>query len=125
MTAGANRGHQGAGLGQGGQDATGTKGAPVTAIKVTSEQLQSVSSSLSSGSDEVASRLATMESQVRALVDADWSGAASDSFRDLYEQWHRSAESLKQALDGIAQMLGQAGRTYQDTEDALASQLRG
>ncbi len=97
----------------------------MAAIKVTSEQLHSVSSQLASGSEDVAQRLASMESQVLALVDADWQGAASDSFRDLYEKWHRGARDVKEALDGISQMLAAAARTYQETEDQLAAQLRG
>ncbi len=95
------------------------------AIKVTSEQLQSVSSQLQSGSEEVSQRLESMRSQVQALVDADWQGAASDSFRELWEQWHVGARQVKEALDGIAQMLGQAARTYEETEAQLAAQMRG
>ena len=94
------------------------------AIKVTSEQLQSVSSQLQTGSDDVSRQLDSMESKVKALVDADWQGAASDSFRDLWDKWQRGAAQVKEALDGISQMLSQAARTYQDTEDQIASQMR-
>lgn len=95
------------------------------AIKVTSEQLQTVSSQLNAGSEEVSQQMASMESKVKSLVDADWNGAASDSFRDLWDKWHKGAADVKEALTGISQMLGQAARTYQDTEDQLARQLRG
>ena len=95
------------------------------AIKVTSEQLQSVSSQLQRGSEDVSQQLGSMESQVKGLVDAEWQGAASDAFRDLYDKWHRGARDVKEALDGISTMLAQAARTYQDTEDQLAAQLRG
>ncbi len=95
------------------------------AIKVTSEQLHSVSSQLQTGSEEVSQRLESMRSQVQALVDADWQGAASDSFRQLWEQWHVGARQVKEALDGIAQMLAQAARTYEETEAQLAAQMRG
>jgi WXG100 family type VII secretion target len=97
----------------------------VPTIKVTSEQLSSVASQLQSGSGEVESQLASMRSQVSGLVDADWAGAASDSFRDLWEQWHTGASQLREALEGIHQMLSQAARAYQETEDQLAAQLRG
>jgi WXG100 family type VII secretion target len=97
----------------------------MTAIKVTSEQLRSVSSQLHTGSEDVSQQLQSMESKVKALVDADWQGAASDSFRDLWDKWHTGAAQVKEALDGISQMLGQAATTYQDTEDQLARQLRG
>lgn len=95
------------------------------AIKVTSEELQSVSSQLQSGSQEVSQQLSSMESRVKALVDADWQGAASDSFRDLWDKWHRGAADVQEALTGISQMVNQAARSYEDTESQLASQLRG
>ncbi|MGH8998927.1 MAG: WXG100 family type VII secretion target [Acidimicrobiia bacterium] len=94
-------------------------------IKVTSEQLSSTASQLASGSGEVENQLSTMRSQVSSLVDADWAGAASDSFRDLWDQWQTGASQLREALDGIHKMLTQAAQAYQDTEDQLASQLRG
>ena len=97
----------------------------MSTIKVTSEQLSSVASQLQSGSAEVENQLSSMRSQVSALVDADWAGAASDSFRDLWDKWHTGAGQLREALDGIHQMLSQAARTYQETEDSLAQQLRG
>ncbi len=95
------------------------------AIKVTSEQLDSVSTRLRNGSEDVSQQLSAMESQVKALVDADWHGAASDSFRDMWDKWHTGAGQVKEALNGISQMLKQAATTYQDTEDQLARQLRG
>lgn len=94
-------------------------------IKVTSEQLSSVASQLSAGSAEVESQLSSMRSQVSSLVDADWAGAASDSFRDLWDKWQQGATQLREALEGIHQMLSQAARAYQETEDQLSAQLRG
>ena len=97
----------------------------MSAIRVTSEELQAVAAQLGRGSVEVAQQLGAMESRVRGLVDAEWTGAASDAFRDLWDQWQRGAGDLREALDGISRMLGQAARAYQDTEDQLAGQLRG
>ena len=97
----------------------------MSTIKVTSEQLSSVASQLQSGSAEVENQLSSMRSQVSGLVDADWAGAASDSFRDLWEKWHAGAGQLREALDGIHQMLAQAARTYEETETSLAQQMRG
>src|SRR5688572_30660120 len=94
------------------------------AIKVTSEQLQSVSSRLQRGSEDVSQQLGSMESQVKGLVDAEWQGAASDAFRDMYDKWQRGARDVKEALDGISTMLAQAARTYQETEEQLTAQLR-
>jgi WXG100 family type VII secretion target len=93
-------------------------------IQVTSEELQSVSGNLVTGSQDVSTRLGSMESQVKALVDANWQGAASDSFRDLWDRWHVGATQLREALDGISQMLAAAAVAYQETEDQLSSQMR-
>lgn len=97
----------------------------MSTIKVTSEQLSSVASQLSSGSAEVENQLSSMKSQVSSLVDADGGGAASDSFRDLWEKWHTGAGQLREALEGIHQMLSSAARAYEETEANLAQQLRG
>ncbi len=92
-------------------------------IKVTSQELHNVSTSLTNGGEDVATQLSQMESQVKALVDADWQGAASDSFRDLWDQWHKGAADVKEALDGISQMLKQAGTTYEQTEEELSRSM--
>ncbi len=41
------------------------------------------------------------------------------------DKWHTGAAQVKEALDGISQMVGQAATTYRDTEEQLASQMRG
>ena len=94
-------------------------------IKVTSEELRSTSADLQRGSEDVAQQLQSLEGKVRSLVDAEWSGAASDAFRDLWSQWHQGASQVREALDGISGMLSRAAQAYQDTEDELANRLRG
>lgn len=94
-------------------------------IKVTSGELLSVSAELRGGSEDVAQRLQSMRSRVQGLVDGEWAGAASDSFRDLWERWHSGAHQLQEALGGISEMLGQAARVYEETEEQLARQMRG
>ena len=58
-------------------------------------------------------------------MDADWQGTASHSFQEMWLQWHNGARQVQQALMGISQMAGKAGQVYQQTEDQLATQLRG
>jgi len=97
----------------------------MTTLKVTSEQLLSVANQLSAGKEDVEQQLLSLESKVKSLVDADWSGAASDSFRDLWDRWHTGANQIRDALQGISQMLTETAKAYQATEDQLTSQLRG
>jgi WXG100 family type VII secretion target len=94
-------------------------------ILVTSEEVTGVSGNLATGAEDVASQLGQMESKVKALIDANWTGTASDSFRGLWDKWHHGAAELNEALTGISTMLGETARAYQETEDKLASQLRG
>ncbi|MDQ6838679.1 MAG: WXG100 family type VII secretion target [Actinomycetota bacterium] len=96
----------------------------MSTIKVTSEQLSTTASSLSSGEQEIAGKLSQLHTQVQALVDADWQGAASGSFNELWMKWHQGSLQVQEALQGISQMLGKAGQVYQQTEDQLANQLR-
>ena len=93
-------------------------------IKVTSEELRATSADLQRGGEDVAQQLQSLEGKGRSLVDAEWSGAASDAFRDLWTQWHQGASQVKDALDGISGMLSRAAQAYQDTEDELANKLR-
>ena len=92
-------------------------------IKVTSQDLHTVSGHLSSGSSDIESRLATLHSQVQALVDNGWQGSASAAFNDLYTQWNTAAGQLKQALDGISTQLGNAATTYEQTEASLTQSM--
>jgi len=94
-------------------------------IKVTSEELLATSQALSTGADNVDQELTSLRAKVDALIGAQWSGAASASFNELYQEWQRGAAQVQEALQGISQMLDGTARTYQDTEDALAQQLRG
>ena len=94
-------------------------------IKVTSDDLISTAQSLSSGASHVADELASLRSKVESLIGAQWNGAASQSFHELWQKWHQGAAQVHDALDGISQMLSGAARVYQDTEDQLATNLRG
>lgn len=94
-------------------------------IKVTSEDLISTAHSLSSGATHVAEELASLRSKVESLIGGQWNGAASQSFHELWQRWHQGAAQVHDALEGISQMLTGAARVYQDTEDQLASNLRG
>jgi WXG100 family type VII secretion target len=92
-------------------------------IKVTSEDLHSLSAQVQTGSASIQDQLARMAGEVRGVVGGDWQGAASSQFDALWEEWQRSAAGLRDALDGIARLLNQAGTQYQSTEDAIRSSM--
>lgn len=90
-------------------------------IRVTSEDLHSLSSNVQSGSNSIQDQLGRMQGEVLGVVGGDWQGAASGQFHSLWEEWQRSAAGLKDALDGISRLLNSAGSQYQATEDAIRS----
>jgi len=92
-------------------------------IKVTSEDLANASSQLSTGSQEIDTQLHTMHNLVQDLVDSDWQGAASTSFKDLYQEWNTSAANLRQALDGISKLLANAASAYASTEQQIQQSM--
>jgi len=89
-------------------------------IRVTPEQLQSVSAQLNSGSANIESTLSQLASQV-APLGSDWAGVAQARFHELWAEWQRSANGLHEALTGISQLMAQASANYQDTEQSIAS----
>ncbi len=93
-------------------------------IKVTSEELRNVSGNLNAGSGTVTEQLESMKRQVDTLVASNWQGAASASFTDMYTQWNTSAGQLRDALQGISQMLSKSAQAYEDTERGLENTFR-
>jgi WXG100 family type VII secretion target len=93
-------------------------------IKVTAEDLHSLSSQVSTGSTQIQDQLSRMQNEVLNVVGGDWQGAASGQFNSLWDEWQRSAAGLKDALDGISRLLNNAGTQYQTTEDAIRSSMQ-
>jgi WXG100 family type VII secretion target len=93
-------------------------------IRVTADDLTTVSSSLQSGATEITSHLQSMQAQVNNLIEGGWQGAASSQFGTLYQQWNQGAGQLNQALQGISTLLSNAATTYAQTEQAIAQSMQ-
>lgn len=90
-------------------------------IKVTPEQLSALSGQVSRGSGEIEGQLRALGSTVAPLVGGDWAGQAQQRFTALWDEWQRSGQGLKHALDGISQLMSQAGTAYANAESQIAS----
>ncbi len=93
-------------------------------LKVTPQQLQSLSGSVSRTSADVRGSHQSLKGQLTPLFGADWSGQAAAQFKGLYEQFDQHAKGLSDALDGIGQLLGRAGAAYAEVEQQIASSFR-
>lgn len=89
-------------------------------IKVTPEQLHQLSGNVQRGSGDIDGSLSSLSGQIAPLVGGDWAGAASQQFNSLWERWQRSAKDLNSALQGISQLLGNAGTAYAEAERSIA-----
>jgi early secretory antigenic target protein ESAT-6 len=92
-------------------------------IKVTAEDLQSLSGQVSGGASNIQSELGSLANQVNNVVGSQWMGAASGQFSTLYNDWQNSATKLNTALDSISRLLLQASVQYQNTEDSVTSSM--
>ena len=96
----------------------------MSGIKVTPEQLSALSGSVARGSGEIEGQLRALGSTVSPLVGGDWAGQAQQRFTALWDEWQRSAQGLKHALDGISQLMNQAGTAYANAESQIASSFQ-
>ncbi len=85
-------------------------------IRVTPEQLHTVSSGVVRGSSEIDATLAGLRAQVSPMVGGDWAGPASAQFTAMFDQWQRAASDLNRALQGISTLLVNAGNAYAQAE---------
>jgi WXG100 family type VII secretion target len=92
----------------------------MSGIRVTPEQLASMSGRVSSSSASIEGELRSLASSL-APLGSDWAGVAQERFQTLWAEWQKSAEGLHQALSGISQLLGQAGSSYAEAERQIAA----
>lgn len=93
-------------------------------IKVTPEQLASVSGQLNGGAGSIEGTLSQLAGQV-APLGSDWAGTAQTRFLALWQQWQTSSRQLHQALVDIAQLMQQAGVAYSTNDQQVASSFGG
>jgi WXG100 family type VII secretion target len=96
----------------------------VSGLKVTPDQLSTMSTSVARVSTQVRGEHQTLRAQLAPLFGVEWSGAAASQFTALYEQFDRSSQGLSDALDGIGLLLGRAATTYRDAETSVAASFR-
>ena len=94
-------------------------------LVVTAAQLQALSATIAKTAGEVAGVHQGLKGQLQPLFGADWQGMASTKFQQLYTDFDTSAAKLNEALQGIASLLGAAGRSYEQAETQIAQSFSG
>jgi WXG100 family type VII secretion target len=94
-------------------------------LVVTPQQLEALSGTIAKTAGEIDGVHKALKGQLSPLFGADWVGTASGRFQQLYTEFDTSATKLNQALEGISQLLGAAGRSYAAAEQQIAQSFSG
>jgi WXG100 family type VII secretion target len=97
-----------------------------TQIKITPEELRRMSRELQSDSDTVRGITNRINSHINNLWNT-WDGAAQDTFLATYESNYKQllTEDIPELLIGLSQQLTGVADTLEQTDQDLASQLKG
>ena len=85
-------------------------------IDVTPQELRDTAKQVRLGSEEVQQVLASLASGVQGLK---WRGSASEGFQLMFQDWQRGAFQVREAMDGIALLLAQAGDAFERTDEGI------
>jgi WXG100 family type VII secretion target len=94
-------------------------------INATYEEIHSAATRLTTGQDELTSKLTELKSFIANLISSGFvTDQASVAFGQTYEQFTTSATTTISSLASLSQYLNTAATTLQDTDAALAAGLR-
>ena len=79
---------------------------------------------LSSAADHLLAQLKSLDGTVTSML-ATWQGTSGGAYSDIWNTWHRGADEVEQGLAMMARLLGEAGKGYEEQEQAAAEDLRG
>jgi WXG100 family type VII secretion target len=91
-------------------------------IRVTPDQLATVSGQLRAGSAGIDAELGRLAGSV-APLGSEWAGLAQQRFQALWEQWRSSSRALQQALTDLATLMQGAAADYAANEAAVAARF--
>ncbi|MBC7297572.1 MAG: WXG100 family type VII secretion target [Demequina sp.] len=95
-------------------------------LNVTYDDLRNAGNHLINGKGDLESRLMELKALIDNLVSGGYvTSASSGAFHEQYAQFTQSATAAVSALDGLSGFLRQAADALQQTDEALASSIRG
>lgn len=90
---------------------------------VSLEEAQKAAQQVQQVKEELAAELNSLKNQL-APLESSWSGNAQAAYMQLQERWNTDANNLFNALDEIGQALAGNVKTYSESEDSNAAQIR-
>ncbi|OIK13520.1 WXG100 family type VII secretion target [Bacillus sp. OV322] len=93
-------------------------------IRVTPDELIDASKKYQTESHEIDLMIGRLDTLIGHLNQI-WEGASSDAFHDQYEQLKPSFKDMSNLLEDVHQQLDKAANIMRDTDNQIASQIRG
>lgn len=95
-------------------------------LNVTFDDLRVAADQLTSGQGDIDNRLNELKAYVDNLVSEGYvTSASSGAFQEQYQQFTMSAKNMIAAVEGLSHFLRSAADALQQTDEALAGQIRG
>lgn len=95
-------------------------------MNVTYDEMRNGANRLRSGQSEIEGKLGELKSMIDGLVNDGYvTDRSSKAFDQSYTEFNDGVRKTVEGLDGMAQYLEQAAQTLQETDESLASALKG
>lgn len=92
-------------------------------FQVDTDRITAASADITRIAGDIEAQVQAMKARLDGLQDA-WRGTAATRFAGVVTQWQGTQRQVRESLDSIGQVLGQAGVSYAETE-AAATRMFG
>jgi WXG100 family type VII secretion target len=93
-------------------------------ISITPEELRTAAGNFTTKAGEVTDIITFLQGEVSRL-ESTWDGAAQDQFFLAFTDMTKVLQQFPEVCNGITGQLNAVAQTIEDTDAALASQLKG
>lgn len=95
-------------------------------VNVTYQEMRDAANKLTSGKEEIISKLSELKTMVSNLVNGGYvTDSSSKQFDESYSEFNEGASKMLEGLEGMGKYLTTAADTFQQADDELAKALRG
>lgn len=91
-------------------------------LKVDTAVMAGTCAALSAAAEHLLRELRALDAAVESMLAA-WQGASGGSYSNAWGLWLRGADDVEKGLAIMADLLGQAGKAYQEHDAAARSTL--
>lgn len=95
-------------------------------INVSYADLEAAASDLKAGQADIEDRLSALQRKIQQLIsDGYVTDKSSVAFGESYDEFNRGVTQTVQGLEGLSTFLSKASQTLSETDESLASGLKG